>query len=55
MPSLLTGIPVTGGRVRGLGSYHTRPVVTRAGDTLRVEDMKLLYYYQNRMAHVEAP
>jgi glycerol-3-phosphate O-acyltransferase len=40
--------------VRGLGSYHTRPVVTRAGDTLRVEDMKLLYYYQNRTAHVEA-
>jgi glycerol-3-phosphate O-acyltransferase len=40
--------------VRGLGTYHTRPVVTRAGDTLRVEDMKLLYYYQNRTAHVEA-
>lgn len=40
--------------VRGLGTYHTRPVVTRQGDTLRITDVKLLYYYQNRMAHVEA-
>jgi glycerol-3-phosphate O-acyltransferase len=39
--------------VRGLGSYHTHPAVTRAGDTLRVGDMKLLYYYQNRTAHFE--
>jgi glycerol-3-phosphate O-acyltransferase len=38
--------------VRGLGSYHTHPVVVRGGDALRVDDMKLLYYYQNRMAHI---
>jgi len=38
--------------VRGLGSYHTRAVVTRAGDSLHVEDVKLLYYYQNRTAHI---
>jgi glycerol-3-phosphate O-acyltransferase len=40
--------------LRALVSYHTHPVVTRSGVTLRVEDMKLLYYYQNRMAHVDA-
>src|SRR5262249_51230065 len=37
--------------VRGLGTYHTRPVVVRESDSLRVEDLKLLYYYQNRTAH----
>jgi glycerol-3-phosphate O-acyltransferase len=37
---------------RGLGSYHTRPVVEKTGDSLRVGDVKLLYYYQNRTAHV---
>jgi len=38
--------------IRGLSSYHTRPTVSRAGDVLRVDDVKLLYYYQNRTAHV---
>jgi glycerol-3-phosphate O-acyltransferase len=38
--------------VRGLGSYHTRPVVERRGDALQVTDVKLLYYYQNRTAHI---
>ncbi len=38
--------------VRGLGSYHTRPVVERRDDTLHVTDIKLLYYYQNRTAHI---
>ena len=38
--------------VKGLGSYHTRPAVTRHGDILQVDDVKLLYYYQNRTAHV---
>jgi glycerol-3-phosphate O-acyltransferase len=38
--------------VRGLGTYHTRPVVVRQSDQLRVEDIKLLYYYQNRTAHI---
>lgn len=38
--------------VRGLASYHTRPVVSRMGQTLHVDDVKLLYYYQNRTAHI---
>jgi glycerol-3-phosphate O-acyltransferase len=38
--------------VKGLGTYHTRPAVTRQGDMLLVEDVKLLYYYQNRTAHI---
>jgi len=43
--------------VRGLSSYHTRPIVSRRAQTLQVDDVKLLYYYQNRTAHVplEAP
>ena len=38
--------------VRGLSSYHTRPIVSRREHTLQVDDVKLLYYYQNRTAHV---
>ena len=38
--------------VKGLGTYHTRPAVTRQGDILQVDDVKLLYYYQNRTAHI---
>ncbi|HEY5949967.1 MAG TPA: 1-acyl-sn-glycerol-3-phosphate acyltransferase, partial [Kofleriaceae bacterium] len=38
--------------VRGLASYHTRPIVERGGETLHVKDIKLLYYYQNRTAHI---
>jgi glycerol-3-phosphate O-acyltransferase len=38
--------------LRGLSSYHTRPIVERAGDALAVKDIKLLYYYQNRTAHI---
>ena len=38
--------------VRGLGTYHTRPAVVRQGEMLQVEDVKLLYYYQNRTAHI---
>ena len=40
--------------VRGLGTYHTKPAVVQSGDALRVEDIKLLYYYQNRTAHIPA-
>jgi glycerol-3-phosphate O-acyltransferase len=32
--------------------YHTRPVVEREGDKLAVRDLRLLFYYQNRMGHV---
>jgi glycerol-3-phosphate O-acyltransferase len=38
--------------VRGLGGYHSRPVVERRGDTIVVGDLKLLYYYQNRTHHI---
>ncbi|HEX4420936.1 MAG TPA: 1-acyl-sn-glycerol-3-phosphate acyltransferase [Kofleriaceae bacterium] len=38
--------------VRGLSSYHTRPIVSRRDQTLQVDDVKLLYYYQNRTAHI---
>ncbi|MBL9018758.1 MAG: 1-acyl-sn-glycerol-3-phosphate acyltransferase [Myxococcales bacterium] len=38
--------------VKSLGTYHTRPAVTRQGDILQVDDVKLLYYYQNRTAHL---
>jgi glycerol-3-phosphate O-acyltransferase len=38
--------------VRGLSTYHTRPIVERTGDTLHVRDIKLLYYYFNRTAHI---
>lgn len=38
--------------VRGLSTYHTRPIVSRRERTLEVDDVKLLYYYQNRTAHI---
>jgi glycerol-3-phosphate O-acyltransferase len=38
--------------VRGLSSYHTRPIVSRHEPSLQIDDVKLLYYYQNRTAHV---
>ncbi|HEY4241699.1 MAG TPA: 1-acyl-sn-glycerol-3-phosphate acyltransferase [Kofleriaceae bacterium] len=38
--------------VRGLSSYHSRPIVRPVGETLQIEDVKLLYYYQNRTAHI---
>jgi glycerol-3-phosphate O-acyltransferase len=39
--------------VKGLSTYHTRPIVDRSGHaTLQVKDVKLLYYYQNRTAHI---
>jgi glycerol-3-phosphate O-acyltransferase len=38
--------------VRGLSTYHTRPIVIRREHMLQVDDVKLLYYYQNRTAHI---
>jgi glycerol-3-phosphate O-acyltransferase len=38
--------------VKGLSTFHTRTIVEHAGDNLRVGDIKLLYYYQNRTAHI---
>ena len=39
--------------MHGLGTYHTRPIVSRGNELmLTVQDVKLLYYYQNRTAHI---
>jgi glycerol-3-phosphate O-acyltransferase len=38
--------------VKGLSTYHTRPIVERGADYLNVRDVKLLYYYHNRTAHI---
>ena len=38
--------------VRGLSTYHTRPIVQRSGSLFQVKDVKLLYYSQNRTAHL---
>lgn len=38
--------------VRALGTYHSHPVIERVSDQVRVGDVKLLYYYQNRLAHL---
>jgi glycerol-3-phosphate O-acyltransferase len=38
--------------VRGLSTYHTRPIVRQRDGALQVDDVKLLFYYQNRTAHV---
>lgn len=37
---------------RGLSSYHTRRVLARESAVIHVDDVQLLYYYQNRTAHV---
>ncbi len=38
--------------LRSLSSYHTKAVLTRLGDSIRVGYGKLLFYYQNRMSHI---
>jgi glycerol-3-phosphate O-acyltransferase len=38
--------------VRGLTTYHSRPIVAVEGEAVKVLDVKLLYYYQNRTAHI---
>lgn len=40
--------------VKGLSTYHTHPAVTQSGTMMQVKDLKLLYYYQNRTAHIPA-
>ncbi len=35
--------------LRHFGTYHANPVLTRRGDRVFSEDMKLLYYYSNRL------
>jgi hypothetical protein len=38
--------------LRMFKGYHSRPVVEREGETLHAHDLTLLFYYQNRTAHV---
>ena len=38
--------------VKGLSTFHTRTIVERDGDALYAADVKLLFYYQNRTAHI---
>ncbi|HEX7702636.1 MAG TPA: hypothetical protein VF403_17975, partial [Kofleriaceae bacterium] len=38
--------------VKALSTFHTRVAVADRGETLQVDDLKLLYYYQNRTAHI---
>ena len=38
--------------LRSLSTYHTRAVLTRVGDSIRIGYGKLLFYYQNRMSHI---
>jgi glycerol-3-phosphate O-acyltransferase len=37
---------------RALGTYHTHPAIELGADVVKVRDMKLLYYYANRSAHL---
>lgn len=38
--------------VKALSTFHTRVAVADRGEILQVDDLKLLYYYQNRTAHI---
>jgi glycerol-3-phosphate O-acyltransferase len=40
--------------LRMFRGYHGRPVVEREGDRLVARDLRLLFYYQNRTAHIPA-
>jgi glycerol-3-phosphate O-acyltransferase len=40
--------------MRMFASYHTVPAAERTGDKIVVRDMRLVFYYQNRTAHVPA-
>jgi len=38
--------------IKGLSTYHATPIVQRRGSNLQVTNVKLLYYYMNRTAHI---
>ncbi len=40
---------IVAGALRHFGMYHQRPVIVREGDKIRINDMKLLLYYHNRL------
>ncbi len=53
--SAFAEVPVTrilDDALRGLATYHTHPAAYRRGDDVQIEDIKLLYYYQNRLSHI---
>lgn len=41
--------------LRAFAAFHTAPALERQGDRVMVRHMRLLYYYQNRTAHLEGP
>jgi glycerol-3-phosphate O-acyltransferase len=56
LPERVAGMPaehVVGEALHAFRSYHHRPVAERVGDAVVVGDMRLLFYYQNRLAHIE--
>lgn len=38
--------------LRMFRGYHARPVIEREGDRLVAQDLRVLFYYQNRTAHI---
>jgi glycerol-3-phosphate O-acyltransferase len=48
----LSAAEIVDDAVRGFGTYHRHPIASRRGDDLHVGDLQLLYYYQNRTAHI---
>lgn len=38
--------------IKGLSTFHTRRILDDRGDAICVHDVKLLYYYMNRTAHI---
>ena len=40
---------IVAGALRYFGMYHQRPVIVREGDGIRINDLKLLLYYHNRL------
>lgn len=45
---------ILGWALSSMADYHTHPGAQRAGDKVRVSNMKLVYYYQNRTSHIAA-
>lgn len=48
----LSAAQVIADGLRAFGGYHTRPVAEHAGDRVVIRHLRLLFYYQNRTAHV---
>ncbi|MEZ4366893.1 MAG: 1-acyl-sn-glycerol-3-phosphate acyltransferase [Kofleriaceae bacterium] len=50
----LTGEAIVDDALRGFATYHRRPIARRVGEQIQIDDLALLFYYQNRTAHVGA-